>query len=108
MCWAEPRASSRGLFRKLEILPDQWQYLLSLMLYFIDKPNNFQTGLEIHGLHARSKSQLFIPIVNLTSVHKGVTHCGVKIYNSLPNNILNLQNERERFKNELHRYLLNK
>lgn len=108
MSGAEPRASCRGLFRKLEILPDPWQHILSLMLYFIDKPNNFQTGLEIHGLHTKTKSQLSIPIANLTSVQKGITHCGVKIYNSLPSNILNLKNERERFKNELYRYLLNK
>jgi hypothetical protein len=30
----------------------------------------FQTGLDIHGLHTRSKNQLFITIVNLTSVQK--------------------------------------
>jgi len=44
------------------------KYTLSLMLYVIDNPNNFQTGLEVHGLHTRSKNQLFIPTANLTSV----------------------------------------
>jgi len=43
MSGAEPRASCRGLFRRLEILPVPCQYTLSLMLFIIDNPNNFQT-----------------------------------------------------------------
>ena len=77
------------------------------MLFIIDKPNNFQTGLEICGLHTRSKNQLFIPIANLTCVQKGITHSGIKIYNSLPSNILNLKIDRKQFKNESYRCLLN-
>ena len=56
MSGTEPRASCRGLFRKLEILPVPRQYILSLMLFIIGNPNNFQTGLEVHGLHTRSKN----------------------------------------------------
>ena len=56
MSGAETRASYRGLFRKLEILPVPCQYILSLMKFIIDNANNFQTGLEIHGLHTRSKN----------------------------------------------------
>jgi hypothetical protein len=37
---------------------------------FVD---NFETGLEIHGMHTRSKNQLFIPIANGTSVQRGIT-----------------------------------
>jgi len=94
MSGAEPGASCKGLFRKLEILPVPCQCILSLMLFIIDNANNFQTGLEIH---TRSKNQLFIPIAKLTSVLKGINYSGIKIYNSLPSNILNLKNERERF-----------
>jgi hypothetical protein len=65
MFGAEPRESCRGLFRKVEILPAQCQYTLSLILFIIDNPNNFQTGLETRGLHTRSKNQLFIPITNI-------------------------------------------
>jgi len=35
------------LRRKAEILPVPCQYILSLMLFIRDNPNNFQTGLEI-------------------------------------------------------------
>jgi hypothetical protein len=77
------------------------------MLFIIDNSNNFQAGLEIHGLHTRSKHHLFIPVAILTSVQKGNTYSGIKIYNSLPNSILNHRNGRKNFKNESYRYLLN-
>ena len=65
---AEPRASWRGLFRRLEILPIPCQYILSLMLFILNYPNNFQAVSEVHGPHTRSKNQLFISNTNLTSV----------------------------------------
>jgi hypothetical protein len=34
------------------------------------------------------------------------TFSGIKIYNSLPNSILNHRNDKNKFKNELSRYLL--
>jgi hypothetical protein len=107
MSGAEPRASCRGLFKKLEILPVPCQYILSLMLFIIDHLNNFQTGLEIHGLHTRSKDHLYLPLTNLASVQKGITYSGIQIFNSLPKSILNHRNYRKTFKNELYRYLLN-
>jgi len=39
--------------------------------------------------------QLFKPNTNFTSVQKGITYSSIKIYNSLPNNILSLQNDRK-------------
>jgi len=104
MSGAEPRASCTGFYRKLEILLVPCQYTLSMVLFILVNPNNFQTGFEIYGLHTRSKNQLFIPIANLTTVQKGITYSGNKIYNSLPSNILNLKNDRKQFKK---RYLLN-
>jgi hypothetical protein len=77
------------------------------MLFLIDNSNNFQTGLEVHGLHTQSKDHLYLPVTNLTSVQKGITHSGIKIFNSLTKSILNHRNDRKTFKNELHRYLLN-
>jgi hypothetical protein len=76
-------------------------------VFVIDNLNNFQTGLEIHGLHTRSKNHLYLPFANLASVQKGITYSGIKIFNSLPKSILNHRNDRKTFKNELYRYLLN-
>jgi len=77
------------------------------MLFIIGNPNIFQTGLETHELHTRSKNQLFIPIANLTSIKKEITSSDIKIDDSLPSNILYLKNDRKQFKNDLYRHLLN-
>jgi len=45
MSGAEPRASCTDLCRKLEVLLVPRQYIPSLMLFIIDNPNNFKTGL---------------------------------------------------------------
>ena len=71
---AESKASCRGLVRKLEIFPVPWHYILSLMLFIMDNPNNFQTGLEVRGLHTRSKNQIFTRIENLTNFKKEITY----------------------------------
>jgi hypothetical protein len=70
------------------------------MLFIIENINNFQTGLEIHGLHTctRSKNQLSIPVANLTIVQKVITNSGIKLYNSLPNSNLNHPEDRKQFK----------
>jgi hypothetical protein len=77
------------------------------MLFIIDNPNNFQIGLEIHGLHTRSKNQLFVLIAKLTCFQKGITYSGIKMYNSFPSNILNLKNDRNNLKMSYTGYLLN-
>ena len=104
MSGAEPRVSCGSLFRILEILAVPCQYILSLLLFVLDNPNNFQTGLQIRGLHTRSKIQCFIPIANLTSAQKGNTYSGS--LPSLLSNSLNLKNDRKQLKNELYRCLL--
>ena len=96
-----------GLFKKLKILPVPCQYILSVMLFMIDNSNKFLTSSEVHGFHTRSKNHFFIPATNLTSVRKGITYSGIKMYNRLPNSILNHRNDRKKFKNELYKYLLN-
>ena len=58
------------------------------------------------------KNQLIIPIANLTNVQKGITYSHIKIYKSLPNNILNLKNDRKQLKMsytaiQLYWYILN-
>ena len=95
MSGAEPRASCRGLFRRLKILPVPCQYILSLMLFITDNPNKFQTVSEVQELCTGSKNQFFIPNTILKSVQKGMTYSGIKIYNSLPSNILSLKNDRK-------------
>jgi hypothetical protein len=98
--------SCTGLFRKLDILPLSCEYILSLMLFVIDIQNNFPSGLAVHGLNARSKSQFYLPTSNLSVFQKGTTSSGIRLFNSLPGTIQSLRNDRARFRNNLLSYLM--
>ena len=91
MSGARPRASCRGLFKKLEILPVPCQYILSVMLFMIDNSNKFLTSSEVHGLHTRNKNHFFIPVTNLTSVQKGITYSGIKMYRVFQKELYNFE-----------------
>jgi len=79
---------------------------LSLISFIIDNQNDFLTNAYVHSLHTRNKNHLYLPVVSLSYVQKGVPYSGVKIFNSLPSNVQSYRNERKRLKNKLHRYLI--
>lgn len=62
MSGAEPRTSCRGLFRKLEILPAPCQYILSLMLFIIDNPNNLGVKGAVCGLRVTYPAGVSVPL----------------------------------------------
>jgi hypothetical protein len=69
MSGAEPRASCRGVFKKLEMLPVPCQYILSLMLFIIHNSNNFQACSEIQDVKIKVfKTELHIPVLKYTTV----------------------------------------
>ena len=59
MSGAEPGASCRGLFRKLDILPVPCQYILSLMLFIIDSgvTRNFVRGRGVQQIQLRTEDR---------------------------------------------------
>jgi hypothetical protein len=99
MCGVGPRSSRRSLFRKLNILLIACQYMLSLMLFIVDNQKDFLTNATVYGLDTRNKNHLYLLVVSLSCVHKGVSQSGVKIFNSLPSNIQSYRNDRKRLKN---------
>ena len=101
-----PRSSCRSLFRKLNILPIACQYIFSLMLFIADNQKDFLTNAYLHGIDTRNKNNLYLPIVSLSCVQKGLPYSGVKTFNNLPSNIQSYRNDRKRFKNKLYRYLI--
>jgi hypothetical protein len=94
------RFSCRNLFKKLNILPVPCP--LSSMLF---TTGNQQENAHIHGLDARNKNNLYLPILSLSCVQKGMSCSGVKIFNSLPSNIQSYKRDRRKFKTELCKYL---
>jgi len=67
---------------------------------------DFLTNTYVHGLDTWNKNRLYLPVVSLSCVQKGVSYVGVRIFTSLPSNIQSYRNDRKRFKNKLYRYLI--
>jgi hypothetical protein len=79
--------SCHELFRKLEILPLQLQYIFSLLVFVIKNKSYFTANSDIHDINTCFNQDLHLPASNLTLVQKGVIYSGSKIYNQLPLNI---------------------
>jgi hypothetical protein len=105
MVGAGPRHTRGGLFRKLNILPNRCVYIFALMMFVINNLEKFQTNSFIHGINTRNSAQLHRPVANLSSYQRGVYYSGIKLFNSLPINIINLKNNKKQFRIALQSYL---
>ena len=104
MVGAYPTTSCR-LFIKVEILPVPSHYIYSLMNFFVSNQENFQTNSSIHTIITSNKHHLHRPSPNLSCFQKSAFYCGIRIFNSLPQSITNLKNEKTQFKVALEGYL---
>jgi hypothetical protein len=66
------RGSCSELFRQLNILPLQSECILSLLLFIIKNRDQFLSNSEVHDINTRYKSNLHLPLANLTLYQKGV------------------------------------
>jgi len=97
---------NRPLFKKLGILPLPSQYIFSLLLFVVTNKKFFSLNSQIHSIYTRHTDNLHLPQTGLTSVQKGVTYSGCKIYNHLPVHIKNSSNNIPLFKKLLKKLLL--
>ena len=79
------------------MLPLQSLYILSLLLFAIDNGNYFLVNAEIY-ISARNKSNLHLPIFNLSVYQKGTHYSGIRVFNGLPSQIKDLSHNRSQFK----------
>jgi hypothetical protein len=99
------RDSCRQLFKRLEILPLQFQYIFSVLLFVVKNKVLYTTNQEIHNISTRSNINLHPPVCNLTLFQKGAYFSGMKLFNHLPLKIKSLSNEIKLFKPALKRFL---
>jgi hypothetical protein len=99
-------ASCRELFRKLNILPLQSQYIYSILLFITKNKDQFSPKSHIHMINTRHNNNLYAPAANLTLYQKGVYYSGIKIFNHLPTTIKNLSDDRNKFQIALRKFLL--
>jgi hypothetical protein len=106
MVGAHPRTPCRSRFKKkLEILPVPCQCIFSLVNFFVNNRENFQTNSSVHSINTRNKHHFNRPIANLSCFPKSAFCSGIRIFNSLPRSLTNLKNEKAQFKVALRRYL---
>ena len=74
----------QSLFKKLQILPLTSQYMLSLLMFVVQKKNLFTTNNESYNLDTRQRNNLYLPQANLTIYQKGAYYLEIKIFNNLP------------------------
>jgi hypothetical protein len=100
-----PRCSCRSWFVKLYILPVTSLYIFLLIMFICDNPDNFKTNLLIHNFNTRSKNHYIFQLFMLPLYGK-VLHIVLRIINALPNDLLQLQNNKALIKSMLRKYLL--
>jgi hypothetical protein len=101
-----PTHTCRGLFKKLAIMPIPCVYLFSLLTFVVNNLDKFQTNNSVNMINRRHNEHLHIPVMHLSSYQRGVYYSGVKLFNTLPTNILALKNDKNQFRMVLHSYLL--
>jgi len=100
------RDSCREHFKKLKILTLRSQYIISLLLFVVDNGDYFKVNSQIHNINTRNKSNLYLPISNLSVYQKGTYYSGIKEFNnSLPSQIKDLSHNRNQFKRALKNFL---
>ena len=99
-------ASCRQLFKDLNILPIQSQYIYSILLFVTKNEDQFLYNSQVHKINTRQTFDLYVPTSNLTIYQKVVYYSGIKIYSHLPTAIKDLSDDKNKFKLALKRYLL--
>jgi len=102
------RDSCMELFQRLEILPLYSQYIFSLSIFVMKNKHVYDTNNQIHSVHTWFKTNLHLPIANLTKFQKGGYYSGIKIFNNLSHDIKDLANKITLFRNAFKRFLPHK
>ena len=77
------------LFKELNTLPIQSQYIFSIFSSVIKNKDQFLSNSQVHKINTKQTCDLYIPTANLAIYQKGVYYSGIKIYNHLPTAIKN-------------------
>ena len=99
-------ASCWHLFKELNILPIQSQYMFSIHVFVIKNKDQFLFISQVHKINTRQTSNLYLPAAHLAIYQKCVYCSGIKIYNHVPTVIKYLSGYKNKFNLAPKRYLL--
>jgi hypothetical protein len=94
----KPQNSCRYLFKRLQILSLQCEYIFSLLNFIINNQEHFQANSAVHSVNTRNKHYLHRPMANLTGFQKSTYYSGIKIFNNLQSSLESLMNEKAKLK----------
>ena len=72
--------SCRDLFKLLNILPLQSQYIYSISVFVVMNRGLFKLNCDVHNIQTRQKIDLHMQSSKLTLFQKGVQYSGSKIF----------------------------
>ena len=87
-----PRSVCGEGFKELDVHTVPCFYIYALMLFAVKSPYIYQTNTCVHGMNTRQQNKLLIPLVRLSSIHRGVYYSSVKIFSQLWQNICKFHN----------------
>jgi hypothetical protein len=99
------RDSCREYFKRLKILPLQFQYLLSLLHFVAANGDYFRSNSEIHSFNTKNKLNLHRPLPKLTVFQRGPYYSVIKAFNNPPSYIKNLLQTKKTIQTSLERIL---
>ena len=108
MTGSSPRTSCKPLFQSLGILTVPCQYILSLINFVLQNKERFTPNIDVHNFNTRSKLKLHKPVSSLTLYQKGVYNMSIRIFNKLPEYIINLAGNKKFLLSTLRQYIVSK
>jgi len=103
--WHSNRESYRNLFKELNILLLLSQYILCLLTFVSNNKEQNFTNSETHNINTRHTSNLHSPVTHLNIYQKGVYYSGIKIFNSLLQDIKTYIDNTRTFKKAVKKFL---
>lgn len=100
------RDSLREKFKEANILTVASQFIYSNILYVHKNLDLFPKNSNIHNINTRFKDKLAVPKYRLEKVNRSFMGIGIKIYNKIPKDMLELP--LNKFKTSVKSYLLSK
>ena len=80
----------REFFKKIDILTVASQYVYVNIMYIYQNSNRFAKNIDKNGINTRNKNKLVTPSFRLHKVNMSFLGLGIRIYNKIPQNILQL------------------
>jgi hypothetical protein len=98
--------SCQNLFKELNILPLQSQYIFSLLMLIVKNRDCYKTISGVHTCNTRFNHDLHLPGANLTIFQKGGCYSGIRLYNHLPPLLKQLPYDIPKFEVALKKFLI--